>query len=211
MTDPDGLHALIELQHALLELRGTVKHVGKHFERPSPVAHRVVIEGLDDGGITGEIFGRDGLLDLLVRQQLPGQAACKHGEWVGFERQGHVWRFKNVAADFGHEILVLGGACERQYLAAAHRMPHEEERHLAGEFRSYDFNNVGQDLRCGTRKALIGILLYGLTKATLVKADDKNAPAGESWEQLVVAITVVRETMDEDELCDRVASGLCED
>jgi hypothetical protein len=63
----------------------------------------------------------------------------------------------------------------------------------------------------GTRKALIGILLYGLTKATLVEANDENAPTGEGWKQLIVAVAVVREAMDEDELCDRAISGLCED
>lgn len=71
-----------------------------------------------------------------------------------------------------------------------------------------DFDEVCEDLGRWTHEALFGGFLDCLAEAALVEPEDEDAPCGKAGEEVVVAVAVVAETVDEDELCSEFDSGL---
>jgi hypothetical protein len=79
-------------------------------------------------------------------------------------------------------------------------MSHYEYRDFAGELGSYNLHEVGEYARGRSCVSFLGGLFHASTKTSLIIADNKNASLGETGEQVVVALDMVAEAVDKDEL-----------
>jgi hypothetical protein len=112
------------------------------------------------------------------------------------------------STDLGHYILVLGGRRQGERLAASHGRAEDEDGLLGGEFGGDEGYDVGEDLRRGTREALVGGLGDAFTPSALVEGEGLDVVGGEVAEEFFVAADVVAEAVDEDEFGFDGAGGL---
>lgn len=87
-------------------------------------------------------------------------------------------------------------------------MASDEDGYGRGELGADEGHNVRDDLGRRAREAMKSGLHGAATPAPLVKAVCCDAEIGEIWEESVVAIDVIIETMDKDELGLGLAVGL---
>lgn len=87
-------------------------------------------------------------------------------------------------------------------------MAHDKNRNGGGELRGDESGDVREHEGSRTGEATVGGLGHGAAPAALVEAMDLNALGGEVREKVVVAVYVVTEAVEEDELGFYETSGL---
>lgn len=100
-------------------------------------------------------------------------------------------------------VLVLLVAGERHDLAAAHRVAHHKNGRRAGRIRQVrldEGDDVGKYSGCWSRQAPVRWLLDAASPAALVKTVNGDAARRERREEAVVAVDVVAESVNENEL-----------
>lgn len=123
-------------------------------------------------------------------------------------RESNERALEDPSADLGNHVFVLGVGSEGQYLAAAHAVAGNEDGNGGGQLGADDRYDVGDDEGRWPRVALVGKRRSAAAPAPLVKPVCCDAVVGEVGEESIVAVYVVIEAMDEDELCLRGAVGL---
>lgn len=189
---------------------GAVQERRQSLQCAGVVAQRVVAEGLDDGRVAAQILSWDLVLELLLGQQLTDETA--HEDLQAARRlidgEADEGRVEQPAANLLHERRVLGVARQGEHLTAAHRVAHDEDRHLRGELVLDEGRDVRDDLRGRARQATLRLLGRRLAPAALVEAEHLDAGLGQVREEVIVAIDVLAKAVDKDELGLDGAGGL---
>lgn len=172
------------------------------LQRARVVAQRIVPNRLNHLRVAAQVLRRHDMLELLPRQQAPDQPPDKHLERAGHlgGREADKGRLEHPAADLAHQLLVLRVPRQREDLAAAHGVAHDEDGHVRRQLVLDKGGDVGHDPRRRPREALLGGLRHAAAPAALVPCKDLDAVLGELGEEVIVAVDVLAEAVDEDDL-----------
>lgn len=202
MRQQEGLHIGPQLDPSPRQRRRAIQQRRQALQRARIVAQRIVPEGLNHLRDAAQVLRRHNVLELLPRQQASNQSSEED-----LERAGHLgWReadegrLEDPAADLAHQLFVLRVSSQHEDLTTAHGVAHDEDGHVRRQLVLDKGGDVGNDLRRRTREALLGGLRHAAAPAALVPGEDLDAVLGELGEEVVIAVDVLAEAVDEDDL-----------
>lgn len=80
-------------------------------------------------------------------------------------------------------------------------MPHHKSRHIWRDLILDECRNIADNQSSGAGQSPIGLGRRAASPAALIPGEDLDPGRGEAWEEGVVAVNVLGEAMDKNELC----------
>ncbi|RCI13930.1 hypothetical protein L249_8161 [Ophiocordyceps polyrhachis-furcata BCC 54312] len=174
--------------------------------RPRIVAHR-----LDNVRVSRQKLRIHDMLHLLSRQQSASQPSSEDGDAARrcSGREADEGTLEDPTAHAANQVGVLFIARQRQDLSSAHGVTHDEDRQTRRgrplrirhrELVTYEGGDIGHYLGRRARQPLLPRLGDAPSPSPLIPRRDLDAVPGQQGEEVVVAVDVLAEAVDEDEL-----------